>query len=34
MLDENNFEINDIRVEFSKFYPVGLYIDNRKEITN
>jgi len=34
MLDENNFEINNIRFEFSKFYPIGFYTDNRKEITN
>lgn len=34
MLDENNFEINNIRVRFTKFYPIGLFIDNRKEMTN
>lgn len=34
MLDENNFEINNIRVRFTKFYPIGFYIDNRKEMTN
>lgn len=34
MLDENNFHINNIKVEFSKLYPIRFYTDNRKEITN